>query len=309
MRLFLVLSLVLALTMFFGCSESTTEEINEFEVLADYLEGGDPNYEGWANTLAGWILDYGAINLNDYFIIDLRAAADFNAGHLDGAINTPLATMFDVVDGQTGKILVVCYTGQTSAFAHLLLRLKGYEAYSLKWGMSIVDASYDRWTSKCSDQYFGTSNWSTAASPALPTFDYPVLNTGKDNGPDILDARVEAALGAWTTRLITAETVMANPANYNIICYWPQAHWDAMGHINGAVRVEPKTLTRAQNLSVFDPSSGDNVFYCYTGQGSALASAYLYVLGYDVKSLAYGANAMIHDHMTTSQWPKPWSAK
>jgi len=310
MRLLLVLSLVFALTMFFGCSESTKEEINEFEALADYLENTDPNYEGWVNTMTGWVVDYANIqsNLGDYLIVDIRPAADF-AMPLTGAINTPLANIFDVVDGHTGKILVVCYTGQTSAFAHMLLRMKGYEAYSLKWGMSIVDASLDRWTNNCSNAFWGASNWITGASPALPTFDYPELNTGKDNGPDILDARITAALGVWGTRMITASTVMANPANYNIINYWSQAHWDAMGHINGAVRVQPQTLKRAQNLSVFDPSTGDNVFYCYTGQTSAAAVAYLYVLGYDVKTIAYGTNAMIHDNLIANKWPKPWSAK
>ena len=79
-----------------------------------------------------------------------------------------------------------------------------------------------------------------------------------------------------------------------------------MGHINGALQVTPKTLTKEGNLSVFDPSSGDNVLYCYTGQTSAATVAYLYVLGYDVKTLVFGANSMIYDHMTAGRWPG-WS--
>ncbi len=310
MKKLLYLFLILSLALFFGCSESDNggEKINEFETLVDYLENGDPNFEGWINNMAGWVVDYSAIqaNLDDYLIVDIRAADDFNQMHLSNAVNSTMANIFDVVAGETGKILVVCYSGQSAAYAHVLLRLKGYEAYNLKWGMSIVDASLDKWTGKISDQYFGTANWVMTASPALPEFDFPELDTGADNAQDILDERIEAALSAWGTRTITAATVMANPAAYNIICYWPEADYLGMGHINGAVRVQPQTLKADENLSVFDPATGDNVMYCYSGQGSAAAAAYLYVLGYDVKTLVYGANSMIYDHMTKSKWPQPY---
>ena len=49
-----------------------------------------------------------------------------------------------------------------------------------------------------------------------------------------------------------------------------------------------------------------NIFYCYTGQTAAAACAYLTVLGYDVKSIKFGANAMIWDEMTGHKWPKPY---
>ncbi len=299
----LILLLSLSLIFFFGCSED--DDVNEFDELIEYLEGGDVDYEGWVNNLSGWILDYNTIseNLEDYLIVDLRNEDAYNTLHLDNAVRTSLPDILDVVDGETGKILCVCYSGQTAAYAHMLLRLKGYEAYSLKWGMSGVDASVDSWTSNVSDDWYGTSNWVTTASPDLPEFDYPELDTGNDDAQDILDARVEAALSAWSSRTIRESAIESAPSSYNIICYWPESAYTGMGHINGAVRVEPKTLTKAENLSVFDPSSGDNVLYCYTGQTSAATVAYLYVLGYDVKTLLFGANSMIYDHMTGGKWP------
>lgn len=302
MNKFLILLLSISMLAFFGCSE---DDVDEFKELAKYIENGDPDFEGWANTLSGWIVDYSTVsdNLNDYLIVDLRTATDYTGNHLEGAENTSLTDILDTVDGETGKILCVCYTGQTAAYAHMLLRMKGYEAYSLKWGMSGVDASLDGWTSHCSDQYYGTANWVTTASPDLPEFDFPELDTGKDDAEDILDERIDAALNAWGTRRITAETVMTDPGAYNIICYWTEAAYTGMGHINGAYQVDPKTLTRGGNLSVFDPDSDDNVLYCYTGQTSAATVAYLYVLGYDVKTLVFGANSMIYDHMTAGKWP------
>ena len=42
--------------------------------------------------------------------------------------------------------------------------------------------------------------------------------------------------------------------------------------------------------------------YCYTGQNSAPVAAYLRILGYNAKSLKFGANGMIYDDMTKSKW-------
>jgi filamentous hemagglutinin family protein len=41
------------------------------------------------------------------------------------------------------------------------------------------------------------------------------------------------------------------------------------------------------------------VIYCYTGQTSAYLTGYLRVLGYDARSLLFGANGMIFDKMIT----------
>ena len=42
--------------------------------------------------------------------------------------------------------------------------------------------------------------------------------------------------------------------------------------------------------------------YCYTGQTSANMAAYLRVIGYNAKSLLFGANGMIYDDMTGGKW-------
>ncbi|MDF1575369.1 MAG: rhodanese-like domain-containing protein [Bacteroidales bacterium] len=50
------------------------------------------------------------------------------------------------------------------------------------------------------------------------------------------------------------------------------------------------------------PTDKTIVVYCYSGQNSARIAAYLRVLGYDAKSLKFGANGMIYDEMTKSRW-------
>jgi rhodanese-related sulfurtransferase len=120
-----------------------------------------------------------------------------------------------------------------------------------------------------------------------------------------MDARIDFALGDWGNRLIDASTVMANPDYYNIMNYWTADEYNKYGHIKGAYQLTPKTLTKATNLFVFDPA-GNNILYCYTGQTAAATIAYLDVLGYDVKSIKFGTNAMIWDVLESHKWPKPW---
>ncbi|RQV96675.1 MAG: rhodanese-like domain-containing protein [Calditrichaeota bacterium] len=214
--------------------------------------------------------------------------------------------IFDAVDGVIDPILVVCYSGQSAAYAHMLLRLAGYEAYSLKWGMSIYDASLDVWTSKCSNSYANDEDWVTTASVALPAFDPPVLNTGKTTGAEILQARLTAAAAMWSGTTISAADVMADPSAYNIMCYWGAGDYTTLGHIDGAYQLTPKTLKSTQNLYVFDPDA-DNILYCWTGQTAAATIAYLKVLGYEnVSSISFGVNSMIYAQLSTNKWPKPW---
>jgi rhodanese-related sulfurtransferase len=304
---YLSILMIALMLVFVSCEDDggTKDEVNEFEVLVEYLESGDTDHEGWVNNMSGWIKNYSDVkdNLGDYFVLDLRNENDYNSMHLAGAVNATLSNMFEKVDG-TKKVLAVCYSGQTSAYAHMLLRLKGIEAYSLKFGMSIYDASLDKWSSNVDSAYSNHAAWVTTASPTLPTFDYPTLDTGKDAAEDILDARIDEAIEAWAL-LTTGADAIDNRSTYNIINYWGETDYLTIGHIDGAYQVTPKTLKTSENLSVFDPNGG-NIFYCWTGQTAAASIAYLTVLGYNVKSIKYGANSMVYDRLPSHKWSFPW---
>ncbi len=70
------------------------------------------------------------------FLLDIRADADFAAGHVEGSVNIPFAALgmnFDKLP--TDKLIVVnCYSGQQSGQAAAVLRMAGYNAMSLKGG-------------------------------------------------------------------------------------------------------------------------------------------------------------------------------
>jgi rhodanese-related sulfurtransferase len=303
-KLALALSVALTLSVFTGCSEDddddNTTPVDEFALMSELTDTG---FAGWTT---GWVqgADYVHTNLANLYVVDLRSAADFAAGHIAGAHNATLTTMADnIATNNTSDlpVAVVCYTGQTSAFATMALRMLGWtDAFSMKWGMGgWNDALNTSWATGISNAYVG--NMVTSASPALGTFEFPALNTGLTDGQAILEARVNAILAeGLTPNIVTAATVMATSGDYQIFNYWSAAHY-AVGHIDGSYQLTPGNLTTTTDLDALDPAD-QQVLYCYTGQTSALVGFYLNALGYDVLSLKYGANALYHDTMPANAW-------
>lgn len=283
--------------VFTNCKDEPVEPtVNEFEVLVKYMNDNnlDLTAINGAFAKAGSALNVDPVDFSipDYYVVDIRQAADFEAGHIKNAVNTTLANILAEGPNAAGKpILVVCYSGQTAGRAVAALRLKGYEAYTLKWGMSCWHQNFSsKWSSKVAD--FSSPNWvTTGTAPAYVTFTtFPTLTTTETEGAKILDQRIADMLAntAWGA---SRDDVLANPGDYFINNYWTQAAWDAFGHINGAYRIN-EDLGLA-NLKYLDPSK-TIVTYCYTGQTSSITTAWLNVLGYDAKSLSYGANAIVH---------------
>jgi rhodanese-related sulfurtransferase len=86
--------------------------------------------------LAQWILE----KRTDYQLIDLRAAWEFDDYHIPTAVHIPLDQLFTdagLKQLERGKKIVVYGLGAGHpAQASLLLTLKGYQAYSLKEGIT-----------------------------------------------------------------------------------------------------------------------------------------------------------------------------
>ncbi len=278
------------------------QQTNEFELLTEVT---DAQFATWSTTPVK-TAEYVHTNMADLFIVDLRSAADYALGHIEGAHNVP--TLSDLPDYVTtnntleNEVALVCYTGQTAAFANMALRMLGHDAFCMKWGMcSWRNDLATRWESNVSNDY--SADMVYTASPALPSNDWPTLNTGLTSGQAILEARVDAMLaegfGAYT---ITNTTLMADPSAYNVYNYWNATDFESVGHIDGAYQLTPGAVTTSTDLGGLHPTE-TNVLYCWTGQTSAFTSFYLCALGYDVLSLSYGANGLMHDNLpVASQW-------
>ena len=293
------LMLVVSLMMVIGCDKSPTkpDPVNEFNLVTAV---GDVYFTSYTTVSgAGVNATISAVfdNLtdgntaNDPFIIDYRSATDFASGRIKGALNMPLAELINKVnDGtipKTKKILNVCYTGQNSSYATVVLNMLGYDSQSLMFGMCAVDTSVNggkNWLNQiAADERAG--DLTSTASTTTTTYDFPVLNTGKETAEAIIKERFSAT--GWP---IMANDVWDNKANYFIINYWPEAEYITPGHIPGAFQFTPQmSLKSTEKLNLL-PTNKPIVVYCYTGQTSAQVVAYLRILGYDAYSLMYGVN-------------------
>jgi rhodanese-related sulfurtransferase len=303
----LALLVIPVLLFIAGCSKDDDSPvqptINESELLVQALEGADG---GYLNTTCPAIVDaklvYEDINgPKKWYLIDVRAAADYALGHVATAVNVPIANILEhmktITPNSYEKIVIICYTGQSAAYTTAILRMAGYSnAFSMKFGMSSWHKDFDRVTSKVSSQYisqFVATDFPKAAAGSLPT-----ISTGKTTGADILKVRVDSVLAQTYSKVsIDAATVMANPANYYIVNYWPVSDYTLCKHIPGAIQYTPKADLKLSTFLKTLPTDKTIVVYCYTGQTSGNVATILRVMGYDARSLSFGTNGMIWQTM------------
>lgn len=313
MKKLILLLLMIPLIAFVSCkkdSDTPTDPTgtDPYKVLTEYMINNDMDLpdvlDGWITGAPTDIADVDAF-IAQYDIIDIRGAADYDAAHIEGAINANYGNLLATAANTTKPILVVCYTGQSAGHATVALRLSGYDAKVLKWGMS-------GWNSNFSGPWLGNSgaangitgidhpNWVTTATEDLKTFNDPVL-TGTD-GATMLEERVEYMLSEGF-KGVTNTVVLDNPEDYYINNYWAEADVDHYGHIAGAYRVMPLTLENGEMKNI-DPTK-TAVTYCWTGQTSSMVTAYLNVIGYNAVSLKFGANGMIYTDLESHKFVTP----
>jgi rhodanese-related sulfurtransferase len=241
---------------------------------------------------------------NDYYLIDIRNEADFNNGHINGAVHSSLGSLLNAASNAAGKTIVVaCYTGQTAAHAVVALRLSGYpDAKVLKWGMGSWDISLaGAWNSNTGNSGSSSSNW-TAAPGALAadaTYDLPGFSSSATTGEGILAERVTYMLTNGFKGVQNTD-VLAAPTNYFINNFWAASDVEHYGHVSGAHRINPLSIENGE-MNKLDPDK-QIVTYCWTGQTSSMITAYLNVIGYDALSLKFGANGMIYDALESHKW-------
>lgn len=306
-----ILSIFLALLFVVSCSDDKTTDpvISETETLIKYLESAEAPYakDYVATDMPGLIT---AADLKTdltagkaIYLIDVRAAADYALGHIPGAKNVAIPDVLTHIKSidvsKYEKIVINCYTGQSAQLPVTLLRLLGYKnVYSLKWGICSWHKDFaKRWNDVVANGNQYSSQFETTANAKPAKGELPALTTGKKTGKDILEARVEAIFKDGYNYGITSSTVFGNLSNYYIVNYWPEAQYLDPGHIKGAVNYIPKTSMKLDADLKTLPTNKEIVVYCYTGQTSAALATYLRLLGYNAKTLQFGANGMIYDQM------------
>ncbi|WP_273322568.1 rhodanese-like domain-containing protein [Vallitalea guaymasensis] len=103
--------------------------------LADVKETKFKNYKVSEENLKAMIDDK-----EDFYLLSIRSAKDFEEGHISGANNIPWGAGMEKQFGTLPKdkpVVVYCYTGQTAGQTVAALRLLGYDAVSLNGGMGM----------------------------------------------------------------------------------------------------------------------------------------------------------------------------
>jgi rhodanese-related sulfurtransferase len=311
--LYLVLFLV-PLFLFTAC-DKTDDPIDtpEFTLLKDYLVDHELDLDHVLKNLNNekFVVAAPATEdlvddfLTSFYIMDIRSSTDFANGHVKYAKNVPFTDILTDAVNATKPILVICYTGQTACYATSLLRLYGFEdTQALKWGMSGWNSTLaGPWNNNIGNIAENSSNWSNAAPPANIVFEDPEFTSTFTDGEKLLQERIEAVV-AEGFKGVNGADVLANPTNYFINNYFSETDYLAFGHINNAYRINPLLLSD-NSYKGLDPGINAKVItYCYTGQTSALVTAYLRVLGYDAYSLKFGMNGMFNSNpsWTANKW-------
>lgn len=289
-----------------SCVEPVEEvKVDYYQKMTDYMKANNLDLN---NMTTMWTIDASVLSaaLTNYYVIDLRSASDFAAGHIQGAVNSTLPNVLEVAkNAGTKTIVVACYTGQTAALGHVALRLSGYPTSRiLKWGMSSWAPQFDRWTANISDRALNHANWS-ATNTIVPSvnFTLPAFEANDTTGAGILKERVEIMLAkGYGAMSVSANDVLTTPANYFINNYWTATNVADHGHIKGAYRINEDLTLAADGFKKLN-ANATVITYCWTGQTSALVSAYLTVLGFEnAKSIGFGTNALVNSTLKANKW-------
>ncbi|WP_245939775.1 rhodanese-like domain-containing protein [Stenomitos frigidus] len=81
-------------------------------------------------------------DLKDGLLLDVWNVDELEAGHIEGAVNIPLAQLRDRLPelNPEQKIWVYCQVGQRGYYATRALRLNGLNAYNLSGGFKTYQA-------------------------------------------------------------------------------------------------------------------------------------------------------------------------
>lgn len=214
-------------------------------------------------------------------ILDIRGAADYEKGHIKGAVNVPwgMAIAETLVNIPNDKpVYIYCYTGQTAGQAVTTYNVAGFEAYSVNLGWNLGISKVE-------------------GVDAVTTTDVATLDTAVTEIPEAIQHSITAY---YEGMVALSDSVYKNykisEADLNAmmeakdesiyILSIRKAEDFAAGHIENASNTPFGTsmISEFKNL----PKDKVIVVYCYTGQTAGQATAALRLMGYKAVSLNGG---------------------
>jgi len=209
------------------------------------------------------------------FVLDIRTKADYDKGHIKGAVNAAWGPEVTAALDKLPKdktIMVYCYTGQTAGAATALLKMAGFDAKSvnLGWNLGISKVEGVADVTDTVAVAFGKEN-TLAVKPELKT-----AIAGFFTGLDSVKGT------PWANYKISeddAKKFVDAKSTAVLFLDIRKAEDFAKGHIAGAVNIpfgkgmETKFATLPKDKRI--------VVVCYTGQTAGQTTAILKMMGYD----------------------------
>lgn len=217
----------------------------------------------------------------DFLVVDIRRAADYEKGHIKGAVNAPWGpAIADALNWLPDDIPVYinCYTGQTAGQAVAALNVAGIQASSIKYGWNLGISKTEGY-----EAYIDMENvMSPDASGVKYDADVKVaveayFKAIPDGGSNIIPA-------AKLKELMDAEEEMTV-----LSIRQPDAY--AEGHIEGAINIPFGGGMQEQFAQL--PKDEKVYVYCYSGQTAGQTVGVLRLLGYDAVSVKSGMGTAV----------------
>jgi rhodanese-related sulfurtransferase len=236
------------------------------------------------------------------YLLDIRAKADFDKGHIEGATQVDFAKWAEADNlakyPKDKKIVVICYTGNTAAQTMMGLRAIGYDAAVLRAGMNAW-AQTSLTPTVVSDLANTSMPVVTTPSPATAAAAPPAATPEKPSDADakILADRAASVMadmpmdGDYANFTITpaklAEKLAgADKANLMLIDIRSQADYDK-GHIDGAINIPFRATMLPENVKLLSKDK-KIIVVCYTGNTAAMTNTLLRMMDFDAVVLKYG---------------------
>jgi rhodanese-related sulfurtransferase len=115
-------------------SPANEEEAILWEVAMDYFDAVASSN----NIIPGPELHEALeANPNAFYVLDIRSKEDYDQGHIVGSVHSPWSEVGNLLGDlpSTRPIIVACYSGQTAGQTVGVLRMLGYDARSLQFGI------------------------------------------------------------------------------------------------------------------------------------------------------------------------------
>ena len=236
---------------------------------------------------------YDGDTLNDPFVLSIRKAEQYEIGHIPGAINIGISTLFtdeglaQLPADKNQQIVVVCYTGHSASQTTALLNLNGYNATALKFGMCSWSTDVNVTKGICFNSSSDAHDYDVASGiwdEELATIIYDSLNKGKP---------VAVTAEAVYDRLNDNDT----DNDPYVLSIRSADHYE-LGHIPGAVNIGLTSLFTEENLAKL-PFDKQIVVVCYTGHTASQATALLNAIGFNATALKWGMCGWTTNSMVT----------